>query len=303
MNKEPGMNFPHGVVPPVLTPFNDDLSVDVASAERHMSHLRERGVGGLFVLGSNGEGYDLDRNNRRAIVRAAKNAAGGQVAVYAGCMGMGTSHMLAQVKDVEDLKPDALVIMLPCYRILKEPQAQKHHFLKIKQNTACRLILYNLPSATGTGLDAGVVLELAEDEQFVGLKDTSGDTRFLSSVITGNPKPQSFGVLVGYPWLSAYGCLSGASGIVPSTANIDAKGAVELVCSAREGRCDSVLAMQTRMNRIREITECFGRELSMKQILVWQSLYTRAISSTGDEFSKDKQSLLKDAVGDILSES
>ena len=107
------MRYPEGVIPPVLTPFRQDVSVDIASAERHMDYLVKRGVGGLFVLGTNGEGYDTDTQARRAMVQAAQNACGGQVPVYAGCMGMGTADMIAAVTDAPTLRTARVSRFMP----------------------------------------------------------------------------------------------------------------------------------------------------------------------------------------------
>lgn len=282
----------HGVIVPVLTPLLHDCTVDVEAAMRHMKWLCRKGVHGLFILGTNGEGYDLDDRNRQDMISAAKEIAG-SIPVYAGCMGMGTADMKRRMEAADKSQPDALVVMLPTYATLSEPQEQHEYFLGLKRHTETRLIIYNLPSATKSSIYKSVILELATEEQFIGVKDSSGNAKFFSSLIDENPRPGLFRILMGYPWLCSWALMRGGDGIVPSTANIDPEGSFGLYQTACSGQYDKVAQYQMRMDSIRALTERYGRSLSMKQILYWDEQYSAAASAAGDTISPSRQDELR----------
>ena len=77
------MRFP-GILPAATTPFDAELAIDADALHRNLTHLVEAGVGGVVVNGTMGEGGQLEREERRAVVATAVRACAGRVPVTVG---------------------------------------------------------------------------------------------------------------------------------------------------------------------------------------------------------------------------
>ena len=104
-----------GVIPPVVTPFRDDLTVDTDSLRRQVDRLIDAGVDGLFALGSSAEAAFLTRDNRRAVVSTIVDQAAGRVPVTAGVIDMTTPLVAEHVTDAVESGAQGLVATAPFY--------------------------------------------------------------------------------------------------------------------------------------------------------------------------------------------
>ena len=96
-----------GVIPPVVTPFNEDFSIDRESLTTQVRRMIDAGVDGLFALGSSAEVAFLTRENRRAVIETIVKAADGKVPVLVGVIDTTTLRVAEHVADAVELEHPA----------------------------------------------------------------------------------------------------------------------------------------------------------------------------------------------------
>jgi 4-hydroxy-tetrahydrodipicolinate synthase len=163
-----------GYAPAVPTPFQPDGMVDDAALERFCDQQVREGATALVVCGTTGEAPTLSRSEHDRIVRIAVNVASRHVPVIAGAGSNATSHAIELAKDAESAGADAILSVVPYYN--KPTQAGMYaHFREIAGSIDLPVILYDVPSRTGCALTDETVARLAENQQFLGLKDATAD--------------------------------------------------------------------------------------------------------------------------------
>ncbi len=245
-----------GIIPPVCTPFNSDVEVDVASLERLLGSLLEGGVTGVFVLGSSGETAYLTDAQRDVVVEVAVKTVAGQVPVLAGLIDMTTSRMIEHAGRALNLGSDAIVATAPFYAQVTEPPEVDRHFRSLKAACAAPLLAYDIPVAVHSKLSKAQLLALAGDRIIDGLKDSSGDLAGMREVIIGARTNRDFAVFTGSEAIVDCAMQVGASGAVPGLGNVDPRGFVELYQSCRAGDWDKARAQQERLITLFGITRC-----------------------------------------------
>ncbi len=158
----------------MVTPFRDDLSVDLDKAQLLARHLVECGSEGLVVAGTTGEVSTLSQIEKLDLFRAVKEAVGGQAAVIANT---GTNNTAASVDltvRTEELGVDGIMAVVPYYN---KPCQEGifRHFKAIAQATSLPVMLYNVPARTGSNLAVDTLARLAELPNVVAVKEASGN--------------------------------------------------------------------------------------------------------------------------------
>ena len=138
-----------GIIVPLLTPVNEDESINNDALERLINYVIEGGVDAIFVMGSSGEFARFDTDFRFQTIRAAVEIVNGRVPVYAGVSDCGTRRVLRHVENAEKAKADAVVVTLPYYFPIRNDDEAYQHFSLVAANTGLPVVLYNIPSTCG----------------------------------------------------------------------------------------------------------------------------------------------------------
>jgi 4-hydroxy-tetrahydrodipicolinate synthase len=163
-----------GYAPAVPTPFDETGAVDRAALARFCDRQINEGATALIVCGTTGEAPTLSRAEHEQIIRIAVDVSHGRVPVIAGAGSNSTSQAIEFVRDAEAAGADAILSVVPYYN--KPVQAgMLAHFCAIANATGLPIILYDVPSRTVCSLANDTVARLAENPQFIGLKDATGD--------------------------------------------------------------------------------------------------------------------------------
>lgn len=205
-----------GVIPPVVTPVDGrNGGVDTDSLVGLISHLEKNGVHGLFPCGTNGEFTSLSRSEWEAVTETV--ATNTKLPVYAGCGAMSVTETVQRSEFAADVGADAAVVVTPSYF----PTSQKglvSFYTRVADCSPLPIVLYEIPSHTGRSLSVDTINELAEHDNIIGMKDSSGDLSKLNRCISQTPN--SFSVLQGST-ISALASLDfGVDGIVSGEANL-----------------------------------------------------------------------------------
>jgi len=265
---------PVGLVAPILTPFNDDLSVATDLYAAHALDLIDRGCVALAPFGTTGEALSVGIEERVEALDALI-AAG----VPADQLIPGTG--LTNLPDTLRLTSHALdsgclaVMTLPPFYIKDAHDdglfAYYEKFVSTVGSDDLKLILYHIPQVAGVGLSIDLVVRLRREfpDHVVGIKDSSGDwsnTRQLFDIDDLMVWPGSELPLVEALELGAPGCIS-------ATANVNAEAIVDVISAHREGDKERMRQAHSSVSEFRLAVQGFGLIVAQKHLLA---------ESTGD---------------------
>ncbi|WNF36287.1 dihydrodipicolinate synthase family protein [Bacillaceae bacterium IKA-2] len=161
-----------GIIPPVLTIFNEDASFDQEGMGKLIDHLLDSDVDGLFFLGSSGEFTQMSAEERMEIAEFCVKYVNGRTKTLIGTGSNSTDEVIMLSKHSESIGADGIVVINPNYWGLSEGNLQKH-YRDIAQAVDLPIILYNFPGVTGQDLTPDMIVTLVqENENIVGIKQT-----------------------------------------------------------------------------------------------------------------------------------
>jgi len=227
-----------GVFPAATTQFNEALAVDIKQTRRVQEALFEDGVDGLVVLGTVGENNSLTAQEKRDVLRVAKDVASGKRQVIAGVSELTTDAALAYARDAEKIGVDGLMV-LPAMVYVPKPEELTAHFRTVAETTSLPIMLYNNPPAYRTNIDFDVLERLAEISNIVAIKESAPDTRRFTDLM--NAFGDRFIVFAGLDDVALEGLLLGAKGWVSGLTNAFPQESIELVAAIRKGDMDRAL--------------------------------------------------------------
>lgn len=174
-----------GIIPPIITPMNDDAEQTVNHEElrRQVERQIESGVHGLFPFGTNGEAYALSMKEKEEILETVIDQVKGRVPVYAGTGCITTADTIRMSRRAQELGANALSIITPSFALASQKELYDH-YVAVAKAVDIPIILYNIPPRTGNKLLPETVQALCRDvDVIVGAKDSSGDVENLKAYI------------------------------------------------------------------------------------------------------------------------
>jgi 1-pyrroline-4-hydroxy-2-carboxylate deaminase len=207
--------FWSGVFPAITTQMHEDGSLDLAGTAAHAEALIESGVSGLIFLGSLGENQTLAPEEKRDVIAAAIEAARGRVPVLSGVAESSVSEACRYVRDGEQLGLDGFMLMPPM--IYKSPDAREslHHFRTVARATGLPIMIYNNPISYGHDITPELFAELADQKNFVALKESSGNPRRITDL--HNVVGDRYALFTGVDDLALESAILGIDGWVAGT--------------------------------------------------------------------------------------
>lgn len=207
-----------GIIPPIVTPMNEDESVNLEALRRLIDRQIKAGVHGIFALGTNGEFYILSAEEKEAVLEAAIDAAGGRVPVYAGTGCPGTRETIRFSRRAKDMGADVLSIICPYFAAVSQNEIQEH-FTAVAKAVDMPIVIYNMPARTGANIAPATIARLAQIDNIVAVKDSSGNFDNMLQYIE-QTRDRDFTVLSGNDSLILWNLLAGGSGGIAGIANI-----------------------------------------------------------------------------------
>lgn len=249
LNSKPSPKI-RGIIPAMVTPFNEDETLNTDALRRLTQHLIAGGVHGLFPTGSQGEFYALTAGERQHIWEVVLEEANGRVPVYAGTGAVTTREVIALNRLAERAGIQAVSVLTP-YFIDPTQEELYHHYCAIAEATSLPVILYNNPGRTGgLTLSAELVARLACHPNIMGIKDSSGDFSLTMTYLSSTP--EDFAVLLGRDTLIFAGLVHGARGAITATANVAPRVGAEIYDAFIAGDSPRALAAQEQLAPLRQ---------------------------------------------------
>ncbi len=210
-----------GIIPAILTPMNEDESVNPEVLRQQIDRLIEGGVHGLFPFGTNGEGYILSEKEKIEVLEATIDQVNGRVPVYAGTGCISTADTIRMSKKAQELGADILSIITPSFAMASQKELYDH-YVEVAKHVDLPIVLYNIPARTGNKLLPETVAKLAKDvDVIMGVKDSSGDWDNLKAYINvTRDLNKDFRVLSGNDSLILPCLKEGGAGGIAGCANV-----------------------------------------------------------------------------------
>lgn len=239
-----------GIIPPVVTPFLADESLDLATLQKLIDFQIAHRVHGIFVLGTTGEFYALDEGEKREVVAAAVAHVNGRVPVYVGTGAETTREVIRLTKMAEAEGAAGVSVITPYF--IKPTQAELiEHFRRVAGSTSKSVVLYNNPATcAGVSIEPDTMAKLAEEPNIIGIKDSSGDLQNTIEIIRRVPA-EKFAVLNGRDTLIAAALMFGAKGAIPASCNIAPDLCVGIYEAFVKGDVATAQMFQARLHPVR----------------------------------------------------
>jgi 4-hydroxy-2-oxoglutarate aldolase len=185
-----------GVIAPLVTPFKADGELDRTAFERNVAAHVKVGLRGVVVAGSTGEAALLDEREREQLMDWARSHVPNDRLVIAGVGAESTRTTIRFADSAAERGADALLVVAPHYfgNAMTEA-ALRSHYLRVADESAAPLILYNIPKYMHFRLSDALVAELATHENIIGIKDSSGDRESFAGYLRA--QRDGFDVLTG----------------------------------------------------------------------------------------------------------
>ena len=241
-----------GIIPPVITPMNNDPEQTVNHEElrNQVERLLQGGVHGIFPLGTNGEAYALSFQEKEEVLATVIDQVKGRVPVYAGTGCITTAETIRMSKRAEALGADALSIITPSFALASQKELYDH-YTAVAKVVNLPIILYNIPARTGNKLLPETVQALCRDvDNIVGAKDSSGDITQTSEFIR-RTRDVEFKVFGGKDTLLYASLCHGAVGGVCTAANFMPELITDVYNKYAAGDLAGSLEAQFKLNPVR----------------------------------------------------
>ncbi|MFC6835965.1 dihydrodipicolinate synthase family protein [Halomarina ordinaria] len=238
----------HGVVPPTVTAFDADESLDAETTAAHARFVVDRGAHGVFPLGTNGEFALLTPDERERVVASVADEVGGEVPVIAGVGAPSTHQTVQHAERAASAGADGLVVVTPYYYPVDDTGAVEH-YRRVCEAVEKPVYVYHIPSKTGNALSREAVAGIAALDGVAGLKDSSKDVPWLGQVVAETP---DLTFLAGSDSLLVPGLDLGCAGAVSAVANAFPGLVVDLYEAYVDGDRDTAREHQRTVYRVRD---------------------------------------------------
>ena len=211
------MNKFYGTGVAIVTPFQADGQVDYNGLTNVINHLINGGVEYLVSLGTTGENATLSQEEKQKIWIHTADVTAGRVSLIAGIGGNNTHEVVEQIKQFNIKGYDAILSASPAYNKPTQ-EGIYQHYKAISENSPLPVILYNVPSRTGSNITAETTVRLANDfKNIIGIKEASGNFDQFNQIM--RDKPEGFLFISGDDPVTLPMIALGAVGVISVIAN------------------------------------------------------------------------------------
>jgi 4-hydroxy-2-oxoglutarate aldolase len=175
-----------GILPPITTPFYPDGNVYFKKLESNVERYSRTPMAGIVVLGSTGEAIMLSDQERRDVLKCAREATEPNKVLIAGTGIESAVETLRLTEYAAELGYDVAMVRTPhFYKKQMQPANLLAFYRTVADRSPLPVIIYNFPQATGYDIPAELVIELAEHPNLIGIKESGGDVEKVRKMVVG----------------------------------------------------------------------------------------------------------------------
>ncbi len=196
----------------LVTPFNEDLSVDTMALTNIVNHCIDGGINYLVALGTTAETATLTETEKQLVISTIVSANAGRLPLVLGIGGNNTLAVIETIRNQDLSAFDAILSVSPYYNKPTQ-EGIYQHFMAIAENSPLPIIIYNVPGRTGSNVLPETVVRLAKDaKKIIAIKEASGNMIQVMRII--KEKPKNFMVISGDDMTALPTVLAGGSGVI-----------------------------------------------------------------------------------------
>lgn len=208
-----------GVIPAIITPFDEQGNIDTTGLKKLTRHVLEGGIHSIMTTGGTGEFPHLLREEKKLVIKTVVKAVEGRIPVIAGTSACSTMEAILLSQDAKEVGANAVILTPPFYFKLPD-ESLLGHFKEIAQYAGLPVVVYNNPLYTGNNLSPELIAQISRIDGIIGMKQSNTDLGQFVEIIRIAKK--GFSVLTGidsqfYPTLcvGGQGIFSTAACIIP----------------------------------------------------------------------------------------
>lgn len=252
-----------GVCTALVTPFLDN-KVNYPMVDMLLRRQMDTGISAVVVAGTTGEAPTLSDDEKRELIRRAKDFTGDDCTIIAGTGSNSTEHAIALSRDAEDAGADALLVVSPYYN-KATPDGLVAHYTAIAHSVSIPIILYNVPSRTGVDIPVSVYRRLSAIPNIVGVKEAANDITKITRIRKECPK--DFYVWSGNDEQIVPSMALGAKGVVSVLSNLCPAETRLMADAALDGDFDIAATLQMELMPLIDLLFCEVNPIPIKEAM------------------------------------
>ena len=253
----------------LITPFNEDFSVDYKSLENIVEFTLSNGADFLVALGTTSEAPTLTAEEKDNVLKTIIKSANGRCPIMLGMGGNNTMSLLNSIKNQNFNGVDGILSVVPYYNKPNQ-RGMKAHFEMVADNSPVPVVLYNVPGRVGVNLQASTCVELAEHPNIIAVKEASGNLQQIMEIL--RDKPSDFDVLSGDDGITQPMMALGAKGVISVAAN----GYPELFCKMVKSMMthdnETALSLHYKILKMNNLIFADGNPAGIKCLMAYRNL-------------------------------
>ncbi|MDD6007834.1 MAG: 4-hydroxy-tetrahydrodipicolinate synthase [Prevotellaceae bacterium] len=249
----------------LITPFNEDGSVDYPTLSKLVEYQLKNGADFLCILATTGETPCLTADEKKQIKDTIVSTVHGRVPILMGCGGNNTAAIVEELKTGDFSGIDGVLSICPYYNKPSQ-EGLYQHFKAISAATKLPIVLYNVPGRTGVNMTASTTVRLARDcKNIVAIKEASGNLEQVDEIIKN--KPSSFDVISGDDALTFPMISCGAVGVISVIGNALPKEFSKMIRLEFKGEYEAARKIHHRFTDLFSLLFVDGNPAGVKCVL------------------------------------
>ena len=234
----------HGSIVALVTPFDENGAIDLPAFDRLIDFHLQNGTSSILIAGTTGEGPTITNDELKTLISRARSITGNEYPLIAGTGTNSTLSTIQRTKIAEESGADFALIVGPYYNKPTQ-EGFYRHYQAVADAVDVPLIIYNVPSRTGSNILPETVIRLFENPNIVGIKEASGDLKQIQNLFDLNSKNEV--VLSGDDALTIPIIEMGGIGVISVVANELPGDMSNLVSSALVGDLEAARILHDKM--------------------------------------------------------
>ena len=253
----------------LITPFNDDYSVDYQSLRDVVDYTLLNGADFLVALGTTSEAPTLNAEEKAKVVETIVNTAHGRCPVLLGMGGNNTAALVESIGKQCFDGIDGILSVVPYYNKPNQ-RGMKAHFTAVADASPVPVVVYNVPGRSGVNMLAATTVELAEHQNIVAVKEASGNLQQIMEIL--RDKPSDFTVLSGDDGITQPLMALGAKGVISVAANGYPAIFCKMVHEMLQNENEKALSLHYKMLKMNGLIFADGSPAGIKALMSYLGL-------------------------------
>jgi 4-hydroxy-tetrahydrodipicolinate synthase len=255
---------PEGVMPALVTPFTRDGDISEEGYKQVVDYTIEKGATGVVTLGTTGEFSYLRTEERKKMLKLTLEYVDGRVPIIAGTGQHSTRATVDLTKYAADLGCDAALVISPYY-LRPTDKGYYEHYAAVAQKGDLPVLMYNIPQCTLGVLNSSVVEDLAELDNIVGIKDSSGSVPYILELI--QKLEGKMDVIIGADENFLSAVIAGSKAAIMASANVIPHIWLEIMNLAQSGKIEEAAELQRTTQTFARMVLKYGAAPPVKAAL------------------------------------